>query len=195
MSTDNLEPLLKDLLEEVKSINRNLIMVLNKKDQDHDHDLNQSDQSDQIRSDLISKNCSNTEKFKLYLDKFEIDYSGLDLNAISRNINYFLGNLANITSKKGYIMRIMKDCPKLRQQPKIYKPMEEEAEDKDSIMGYPPGIVEANSVLLNRQHFHELKPLLSKTEQKLFSTFEKVQDSEMLRNIFTAKAMKAGIIV
>lgn len=194
MSNENLVPLLKDLLEEVKSINRNLIMVLNKKDQDHDHDLNQSDQSDQIRSDLISKNCSNLETFIAHCEKYEIEIANLDLKSKERAIAYYLDNQRKITSKKGYIITMLKNCERISQQPKITHSSPPDEDRSHDILGIPPEIVEAKSSLLDQFTYDQIFTYLTAAEKRMFSSFEKVSQSAMLRNIIIAKGINAGII-
>lgn len=189
---------LTSILQELKSVNQSIqslqLLKAPHQDPDHDHDLNQSDQSDQIRSDQISNKCSNMEKFIEFLDKFSIDYSNLDLFSKTRSIDYFFENIRKITSKKGYILTMLKDCEIKKSQPKIYHKKPEEEDTSRYILGLKPELVEEKSLLLDLETFNKIFPSLTATEQRMFSSFEKVMSTDMLRNIFTAKGVNAGLL-
>lgn len=194
MSDIDYSALLTEIITELKSINQSIQSLQSLKDLDHDQDLNQSDQSDQIRSDQISNDRSNMQTFLQIMDKLAIDYEHLDLESKSRSITYFLENQNRITSKKGYIITMLKDCEHLRKPPKVFKPKEKDQDISRHILGNDPSLVEEKALLLDENIFNLVYPNLSSQEQKMFCSFQKVMSADLLKNIFTAKAMNMKII-
>lgn len=188
----DMKEILTEILAELKSINQSISSLQNLKDHDHDH--NQSIRSDQIRSDLISNKGSNIEIFTEYLEKYGIEYQNLDLVSKSRNIDYFLKNLNKITSKKNYIKSILKDCPRIAEQPAIYTKKDKAEPNPKDIMGINSEEVESKTSLVDQRAYESLYPLLSKAEKNMFSSLNKIKSNTLLINIFTAKCIKEGII-
>ena len=182
------------ILEELKSINQSILSLSNKKDPDHDHDLIKSDHHDLIRSDLISKSCSNIENFINHCDKYDIDLTGLDLKSKERAIAYYMDNLRKITSKKAYIITMLKDCERFSQQPKINNSAPHVPDKSRDILGLSPETVESKTNLLDQFTYDRIFPTLTPAEQRMFSSFGKVTRSTMMLNILTAKCINAGFL-
>ena len=156
---------------------------------------NQSNQirSDQIRSDQISKTYANwIDSFMQVCDTYGLSYEGLDLTKIEQGATYYLVNQSKIISKKSYLSKILKDCPRTLDNHKSPVKSEDTAEDK-LIMGMDPQVVDNLVPMLNPDlldSFLALHP----NYRTIFGSWDKVAGNIGKSRILTALCVQDGLI-
>lgn len=167
---------------------------------------NQSIKSDQIRSDQISKNYSNSidnwmDKFIEECATYSIDCTGKDLRTVEQGILYYLQNKSKIISRKKYIMSILGPCQDKQVSKKVHvdpRPTSHkkvrDSSDENLILGFEKDIVLSKVPYLDENIFLKQMGSLDKTYKTFFTTYEAMIQSEMKRNLFTAICMKSGLL-
>lgn len=163
------------LLVKDQNLDPNLIHDLdhsqiNKSDLDHDHDLSDED--------LVNW-------FKDFISENGISPDGRDFNSIIRNIRYFRSKYSELTNPVKYALRFLPV-----QRLKTPTPPED---DDSLILGLDRNLVESNTDKLTSdiiKKLHESDPDLKKLS---FSPGQAMKTT-FLRNILTAKAIKAKLI-
>ena len=149
--------------------------------------------SGQIRSDQISKPCSNwIDSFMQVLDTYGLPYEGLDLTKIEQGATYFLINQAKIISKKGYLAKILKDCPRIDPDKKSLVKSADLQDDK-LIMGMDPDLIDSHTHLLNPDlldYFLVLHP----NYRSIFASWDSVVKNIGKSRILTALCAHEGLI-
>lgn len=186
-----------EALKDVRSIVAILIEQLTRMDVDIDHDdHNQSDQSDQIRSDQIrapASNISSKEReFRMIAADNGIDLDLYDLRSIQRNINWFMEHRATISSPQKYIARMVseiKPSAGFRQKAAPIEPKEE----SNRCMGYEIPVLDEIVKYIDERAFALAKPYLP-ASGGLFKDWASVQGNLMKLRIVAAYMKKENIV-
>lgn len=182
-----------DVIEILNLILQKLVVISDQIDQIRSSNQSNQIRSDQIRSDLISKTDSNwIDSFVQVLDTYGLNYEGLDLTKIEQGATYYLVNQSKIISKKSYLSKILKDCPRTLDNHKSPVKSEDTAEDK-LIMGMDPKLVDRLAPALNPdmlESFLALHP----NYRTIFGSWDKVAGNIGKSRILTALCVQDGLI-
>lgn len=187
-----------------------IILILSNIEKSLDQILSRSirsnhNQSDQIRSDLISniraKDPDNwKDLFISTLESFQIDYEHLDLDSIETGIKYFLSNQSGIRSQKSYIKKILAMAGKAKNRPKDQENMptktaaKKPKHDDTSIMGVDRDIVESKAGMFSLPVYTALVEKLPAEETAWLKSYRETLESRLKLNIATALAIKYELL-
>jgi hypothetical protein len=158
-----------------------------------------SDLSDQIRSDQISKECSNLhEDFRQLCESLEIDISLKDISEQGRSITYYFENRKKILNPKSYIKKMLLDFPNKRKTSPAKAAVSDIRNDTESgnkstlIMGVDASLVEDRIQYFDEHTFNQVFQGLSEQQKKMFPSYPAVMRNEMKRNIMVAIGINGG---
>lgn len=170
-------------------------------------DSNQSNQirSDQIRSDLISNNDSNSvnyenwmAEFIEHLARYSIPYDGIDLYSIESGAMYYLRNQSKIMNRIGYLKKIMKSAKNSESKPaQVQKPAtntthkktgttEGTTDDNSMIMGIPREVVERKASEITEEMFSTWIKDAEPSIKRFYGSWEHVKSNPMKLNIIAS---------
>lgn len=182
-----------DVIQILNLILNKLIEISSQIDQIRKSNQSNLIRSDQIRSDQISKTYANwIDSFMQVCDTYGLPYEGLDLTKIEQGATYFLVNQGKIISKKSYLSKILKDCPRIDPNKKSLVKSADLQED-NLIMGMDPDLIDSHTHLLNPDlldYFLVLHP----NYRSIFGSWDNVVKNIGKSRILTALCAQEGLI-
>lgn len=186
-----------EALKDVRSTVSILIEQLARMDVDIDHDdHNQSDQSDQIRSDQIrayASNISSKEReFRAIAADNGVDLELYDLRSIQRNISWFMDHRREISSPQKYIARMVSEIKPSAGFRQKAAPAEVK-EEPNTCMGYDMSVLDEIVKYIDERSFNLVKPYMPGSGT-MFKDWSSVQGNLMKLRVVAAYMKKENIV-
>jgi len=164
-----------------------------------DQIINQSDQSDQIRSDLITNFRSNLlENFRDVCADLGISLKNKDLTNSLRAVQYFFDK-PGIRNPKQYIMKMLESIPDAKpvgfttsKQPQSSVPSDDPADN--SILGLNVDVVNNYVRYCSKEVYLQCREYIP-NYKALFKHWDDVKESTWKLRLITAYAIKNDIII
>ena len=186
-----------EALKDVRSTVSILIEQLTRMDVDIDHDdHNQSDQSDQIRSDQIRAHASNISskerEFRAIAADNGIDLDLYDLKSIQRNITWFMDHRSTISAPQKYIARMVSEIKPSAGFRQKAAPAEVK-EESNTCLGYEIPVLDEIVKYIDERAFALAKPYLPGSGT-MFKDWQSVQGNLMKLRVVAAYLKKENIV-